>query len=53
VLRGTLLDGAGVHALAGALALLAGLCVLLFAATVVLLRVGEAHAQRTGSLQLF
>ena len=53
VLRGALLDGLGVRALLGPLALLAGLCAVLFAATVVLLRVGEAQAQRTGSLQLF
>jgi ABC-2 type transport system permease protein len=53
VLRGALLDGAGPSALAGPLGLLTGLCVLLFATTVALLRVGEAHAQRTGSLQLF
>jgi ABC-2 type transport system permease protein len=53
VLRGTLLDGQGVAALAGPLALLGGLCGVLFAATVGLLRIGEAHAQRTGSLQLF
>ena len=53
VLRGALLDGLGVRALLGPLALLAGLCAVLFAATVALLRVGEAQAQRTGSLQLF
>jgi ABC-2 type transport system permease protein len=53
VLRGALLDGAGVRALGGSLALLGGLCVVLLVGTVVLLRVGEAHAQRTGSLQLF
>jgi ABC-2 type transport system permease protein len=53
VLRGALLDGAEMSTLAGPLALLTGLCATLFAAAVVLLRVGEAHAQRTGSLQLF
>jgi ABC-2 type transport system permease protein len=53
VLRGALLDGDRVGDLAGPLGLLAGLCALLLAATVGLLRVGEAQAQRTGSLQLF
>lgn len=53
VLRGALLDGLSVADLAGPLALLGGLCAGLLAATVGLLRVGEAHVQRTGSLQLF
>jgi len=53
VLRGALLDGRTVGELRGSLAWLAALCVLLFAATAALLRVGEAHAQRTGSHQLF
>lgn len=53
VLRGALLDGRTVADLAGSLALLAGMCLALFALTAVLLRVGEAHAQRTGSHQLF
>ena len=53
VLRGALLDGRTVTDLARPLAGLAGLCVVLFAGAAVLLRVGEAHAQRTGSHQLF
>ena len=39
--------------LAGDLAFLAALSAALLALTAVLLRVGERHAQRTGSLQLF
>ena len=53
VLRGALLDGLGVGDLVGELAFLAALSAALFALTAVLLRVGERHAQRTGSLQLF
>jgi hypothetical protein len=49
VLRGALLDGRTVTELAAPLAGLAGLCVVLFAAAAGLLRLGEAHAQRTGS----
>jgi ABC-2 type transport system permease protein len=53
VLRGALLDGRDLGALAGDLALLGALSAVLFGLTAVLLRVGERHAQRTGSLQLF
>lgn len=53
VLRGLLLEGQGVRQLAGDLALLGALSAVLFGLTAMLLRVGERHAQRTGSLQLF
>ena len=53
VLRGALLDGQGMGDLVGPLAGLTVLCVVLFALAAGLLRIGEAHAQRTGSHQLF
>ncbi|GAA1652244.1 ABC transporter permease [Catellatospora bangladeshensis] len=53
VLRGALLDAQPLSALLEPLALLTGLCALLFAATAALLRLGEARAQRTGSMQLY
>lgn len=53
VLRGALLDGRTVAQLAGELAFLGALSAVLFGLTALLLRVGERHAQRTGSLQLF
>jgi ABC-2 type transport system permease protein len=53
VLRGALLDGQTVTGLLGPLAWLAGLTVALFALAAGLLRVGEAHAQRQGSFQMF
>lgn len=53
VLRGALLERADVGDLAGPLALLAALTVALFAAAAGLLRLGEAHIQRTGNLHLF
>jgi len=53
VLRGALLDASGVGELSGELATLAALSIALFALTAVTLRLGERHAQKTGSLQLF
>jgi ABC-2 type transport system permease protein len=53
VLRGSLLDARTVGDLRGSLAWLTLLCVMLFGLAAVLLRVGEVHAQRTGSHQLF
>jgi ABC-2 type transport system permease protein len=53
VLRGALLDGLPVGALAGELAFLGAVSAALFGLAAVLLRAGERHAQRTGSLQLF
>src|SRR5262249_1166811 len=53
VLRGALLDGQTTAELLGPLAWLAGLSLALFALAAPLLRVGEAHATRTGSRQLF
>jgi ABC-2 type transport system permease protein len=53
VLRGALLEGRTATDLAGSLAWLAALCVLLFGLAAALLRAGEAHAQRTGGHQLF
>ena len=53
VLRGALLDGQTTAQLLGPLAWLALLSLALFALAAGLLRVGEAHAQRTGSHQLF
>jgi len=53
VLRGALLDGRDAGDLAGHLAFLAALSAALLCLTALLLRVGERHAQRTGSLQLF
>jgi ABC-2 type transport system permease protein len=53
VLRGALLDGKNAGDLAGHLAFLAALSAVLLGLTALLLRVGERHAQRTGSLQLF
>jgi ABC-2 type transport system permease protein len=53
VLRGALLDGRTATDLAWSLAGLAGLSAVLLAAAAGLLRIGEAHAQRTGSHQMF
>ncbi|MEV0155611.1 hypothetical protein AB0H57_17960 [Micromonospora sp. NPDC050686] len=53
MVRGALLDGAGVAELAGPLAGLAVLTVGLFAAAAGLLRWGEARGARTGGLQPF
>ncbi|WP_213454501.1 hypothetical protein [Rhizomonospora bruguierae] len=53
VLRGALLEASGVGELSGELAMLAALSVALFALTAVTLRIGEWHAQTSGSLQLF
>ncbi len=53
MLRGALLDGKNAGDLAGHLAFLAALSAVLLGLTALLLRVGERHAQRTGSLQLF
>ena len=53
VLRGALLDGQTLTGLLGPLAWLSGLTVALFALAAGLLRVGEAHAQRQGSFQMF
>ncbi|BCB77814.1 ABC transporter permease [Phytohabitans flavus] len=53
ILRGALLDARDASDLGGELALLAALSVVLLALTAVTLRIGERHAQKTGSLQLF
>lgn len=53
VVRGALLDGQGPLALSGELAALGGLSCLLLAAAAMMLRVGEARAQRTGQLRMF
>jgi ABC-2 type transport system permease protein len=53
ILRGALLDGQTTTELLGPLAWLALLSFGLLALAAGLLRVGEAHAQRTGSHQLF
>jgi ABC-2 type transport system permease protein len=53
VLRGALLDGRTVTELRSGLIGLAALSVVLFGLAALVLRVGEAHAQRTGSHQLF
>ncbi|MER7751864.1 ABC transporter permease [Kitasatospora sp. NPDC097643] len=52
VVRGALLEGEGLAALAPGLAWLAALSALLLAGAALALRVGEARAQRTGSLSL-
>ncbi|WP_155373725.1 ABC transporter permease [Catellatospora vulcania] len=53
VLRGALLDAESLSGVAGPLGLLGILCLLLVAGTAALLRIGEARAQRTGSMQLY
>ncbi len=53
VVRGALLDGQGVRALAGELVALTLLSAVLLGAASVVLRIGEARAQRTGQLRLF
>jgi ABC-2 type transport system permease protein len=53
VLRGALLDGRTLLELFGPLMGLLGLTAALFVLAAGLLRVGEAHAQRTGSHQMF
>jgi ABC-2 type transport system permease protein len=53
VLRGALLDGRTLTGLLGPLAWLGALTVTLFVLAAGLLRLGEAHAQRQGSFQMF